>query len=283
MRVPDQTREPRRDKTRPAARPPWNGQKAIGIPGTAKPVPAGAGGRRCLRRAHRPRREAASGPPRRRALAECDPAGTEPARGLGRRDPSPATVPRFVRRLTGPPVPQTVAALCAGCLARLAGDTLDRDSRGCARSGTQEGVRLAEARCLAPGWLRRGNPGRARGATAVLADLQARRLALEALQRPYSIAARFTNPRQAAVSRLACHPFAPGLEVGDLGSQVHRWTRARRLLGGREAVTRRPTARGRAVFPAPGDCFHAVGTPRPAAPVAGWPTSNGRAATEHRR
>lgn len=58
---------------------------------------------------------------------------------------------------------------------------------------------------------------------------------------------------------------------------------ARRLLGGREAVTRRPPARGRAGFPAPGDRFHAVGTPRPAAPVAGWPPSNGRAATEHRR
>jgi hypothetical protein len=252
----------------------------------------------------------------------------EPIRQLFglRRYPSTATFTRFFRRFTAQHVTQTFEALFAWCLARLperpAGYTLDLDSSVFERYGAQEGVLkgynpkkrgrpshhplfavLAEARCIAHVWLRSGNTGSARGATAFLAELQALlpaqiRLtlvradsgffeeailgALETLQLPYIIAARFTNPLQAAVYRLTFQPFAPGLEVGELGYQAHRWTRARRLIVVREELARRPTARGRELFAAPGYRFHAVVTTCTAAPVDVWHTYNGRADTENR-
>jgi hypothetical protein len=107
-------------------------------------------------------------------------------------------------------------------------------------------------------------------------------LALEALELPDIIAARFTNPLQAAVYRLTFQPFAPGLEVGELVYQAHRWTRARRLIVIREELARRPTARGREFFSAPGYRFQAVVTTLTAAPVDVWRTYNGRADTENR-
>jgi len=252
----------------------------------------------------------------------------EPVRQLFglRRYPSTATFTRFFRRFTAQHVTQTFEALFAWCLARLperpAGYTLDLDSSVFERYGAQEGVLkgynpkkrgrpshhplfavLAEARCIAHVWLRSGNTGSARGATAFLAELQALlpaqiRLtlvradsgffeeailgALETLQLPYIIAARFTNPLQAPVYRLTFQPFAPGLEVGELVYQAHRWTRARRLIVVREELARRPTARGRELFYAPGYRFHAVVTTCTAAPVDVWHTYNGRADTENR-
>jgi len=252
----------------------------------------------------------------------------EPIRQLFglRRYPSTATFTRFFRRFTAKTVTQTFEALCAWCLARLperpAGYTLDLDSSVFERYGAQEGVLkgynpkkrgrpshhplfavLAEARCIAHVWLRSGNTGSARGATAFLAEVQALLpaalrltlvradsgffeeailLALEALELPYIIAARFTNPLQAAVYRLTFTPFAPGLEVAELAYQAHRWTRARRLIVVREELARRPTARGRELFAAPGYRFHAVVTTCPAAPVEVWYTYNGRADTENR-
>jgi len=252
----------------------------------------------------------------------------EPVRQLFglRRYPSTATFTRFFRRFTAQHVTQTFEALFAWCLARLperpAGYTLDLDSSVFERYGAQEGVLkgynpkkrgrpshhplfavLAEARCIAHVWLRSGNTGSARGATAFLTEVQALlpatlRLtlvradsgffeetilgALETLQLPYIIAARFTNPLQAPVYRLTFQPFAPGLEVGELVYQAHRWTRARRLIVVREELARRPTARGRELFYAPGYRFHAVVTTCTAAPVDVWHTYNGRADTENR-
>ena len=252
----------------------------------------------------------------------------EPIRQLFglRRYPSTATFTRFFRRFTAQHVTHTFEQLFAWCLARLperpTGYTLDLDSSVFERYGTQEGVLkgynpkkrgrpshhplfavLAEARCIAHVWLRSGNTGSARGATAFLTELRALLppqvrltllradsgffdeailLALEALELPYIIAARFTNPLQAAVYRLTFQPFAPGLEVGELVYQAHRWTRARRLIVIREELARRPTARGRELFSAPGYRFHAVVTTLAAAPVEVWHTYNGRADTENR-
>ncbi len=162
---------------------------------------------------------------------------------------------------------------------------------------------LAEARCIAHVWLRSGNTGAARGASAFLAEVRALLpdhvgvtlvradsgffdeaflLTLEAAVLPYIVAARFTNPLQAAVYRLAFRAFAPGLEVAELPYQALRWTKARRLIVVREDLRQRPSARGRELFQAPGYRFHAVVTTVPAAPEAVWRTYNGRADTENR-
>jgi Transposase DDE domain group 1 len=216
--------------------------------------------------------------------------------------------------------------LFAWCLARFperpAGYTLDLDSSVFERYGGQDGALkgynpkkrgrplhhplfavLAEARCIAHVWLRSGNTGSARGATAFLTELRALLpaqirltlvhadngffdevilLALEALRLPYIVAARFTNPLQAAVSQLTFTPFAPGLEVGELVYQALRWTRARRPIVMREELARRPTARGQELFHAPGYRFHAVVTTLTTAPEAVWHTYDGGADTENR-
>jgi hypothetical protein len=151
--------------------------------------------------------------------------------------------------------------------------------------------------------LRSGNTGSARGASAFLAEVQALLPAhltlrlvradsgffedaflrvLEAAQLPYAVAARFTNPLQAAVYRLVFRPFAPGLEVAELPYQGLRWQQARRLIVVREELTRRPAARGRELFDAPGYRFHAVVTTLAAPPEEVWRTYNGRADTENR-
>ena len=252
----------------------------------------------------------------------------EPIRQLFglRRFPSTATFTRFFRRFSAKTVTETFAPLFAGCLARLPqrreGYTLDLDSSVFERYGTQEGALkgynpkkrgrpshhplfavVAEARCIAHLWLRSGNTGAARGASAFLAEVQALLpghltlrlvradsgffdeaflLALEAARLPYIVAARFTNPLQAAVYRLTFRPFAPGLEVAELTYQALRWTQARRLIGVREELRRRPAARGRELFYAPGYRFHAVVTTLAASPEAIWRTYNGRADTENR-
>src|SRR5512139_1815484 len=230
----------------------------------------------------------------------------EPVRQLFglRRFPSTATFTRFFRRFTAKTSTETFAPLFASCLARLperrAGYTLDLDSSVFERYGTQEGALkgynpkkrgrpshhplfavLAEARCIAHVWLRSGNTGAARGASAFLAEVQALCPAhvgltlvradsgffdeaflgtLETARLPYIVAARFTNPLQAAAYRLSFRPFAPGLEVAELAYQALRWARARRLIVVREELARRPTARGRELFHAPGYRFHAVMT-----------------------
>ena len=252
----------------------------------------------------------------------------EPIRQLFglRRFPSTATFTRFFRRFSAKTVTATFAPLFAGCLARLPhrpeGYTLDLDSSVLERYGTQEGALkgynpkkrgrpshhplfavLAEARCIAHVWLRSGNTGAARGASAFLAEVQALLpphvvltllradsgffdeaflLTLEAATLPYIVAARFTNPLQAAVYRLAFRPFAPGLEVAELPYQALRWLKARRLIVVREELRRRPAARGRELFYAPGYRFHAVVTTLTASPEAVWRTYNGRADTENR-
>lgn len=252
----------------------------------------------------------------------------EPIRQLFglRRYPSTATFTRFFRRFTAKTVTETFEALCRWCLTRLparpTGYTLDLDSSVFERYGTQEGVLkgynpkrrgrpshhplfavLAEAHCVAHVWLRSGNTGSARGATAFLAELRALLpprlrltlvradsgffeeailLELERLRLPYIVAARFTNPLQAAVYRLQFTPFAAGLEVGELIYQAHRWTTARRLIVVREELRQRPTARGRELFYAPGYRFHAVVTTLADPPVDVWHTYNGRADTENR-
>jgi hypothetical protein len=243
-----------------------------------------------------------------------------------RRFPSTATFTRFFRRFTAKTVTETFVPLFAGCLARLpqraAGYTLDLDSNVFERYGTQEGALkgynpkkrgrpshhplfavLAEARCIAHVWLRSGNTGAVRGATAFLAEVRALLpdhlhvtlvradsgffdeaflLALEAARLPYIVAARFTNPLQAAAYRLAFRPFAPGLEVAELRYQALRWTAARRLIVVREELRRRPGARGRELFYAPGYRFHAVVTTLSLPAEAVWRTYNGRADTENR-
>jgi hypothetical protein len=252
----------------------------------------------------------------------------EPVRQLFglRRFPSTATFTRFFRRFSAKTVTETFTPLFAGCLARLphrpAGYTLDLDSSVFARYGTQEGALkgynpkkrgrpahhplfavLAEARCIAHVWLRSGNTASARGATAFLAEARALLpaqvtvtlvradsgfveeaflLALEAAQLPYIVAARFTNPLQAAVYRLAFRPFAPGLEVAELPYQALRWTTPRRFIVVREELARRPAARGRELFSAPGYRFHAVVTTLSAPPETVWRTYHGRADTENR-
>lgn len=252
----------------------------------------------------------------------------EPVRQLFglRRFPSTATFTRFFRRFTAKTVTTTFEPLFRWCLARLParpqGYTLDLDSSVFERYGEQEGARkgynpkkrgrpshhplfavLAEARCIAHVWLRSGNAGTARGATAFLAEVRALLaagirltlvradsgffeeailLALEAVALPYAIAARFTNPLQAAVYRVAFHPFAPGLEVGELWYKAHRWTQARRLIVVREELAVRAEARGRELFYAPGYRFHAVVTTLGLPPEDVWHTYNGRADTENR-
>ncbi len=252
----------------------------------------------------------------------------EPLRQLFglRRFPSTATFTRFFRRFSAKTVTETFAPLFAGCLARLpsrpGGYTLDLDSSVFERYGTQEGALkgynpkkrgrpshhplfavLAEARCIAHVWLRSGNTGAARGATAFLAEVRALLpghlaltlvradsgffdeaflVTLEAAALSYIVAARFTNPLQAAVYRLPFRPFAPGLEVAELPYQALRWTTARRVIVIREELARRPAARGRELFDAPGYRFHAVVTTLPAPPEAVWRTYNGRADTENR-
>jgi hypothetical protein len=57
---------------------------------------------------------------------------------------------------------------------------------------------------------------------------------------------------------------------------------AQRLIVVREKLTRRPTARGRELFHAPGYRFHAVATTLPAPPAEVCRTYNGRANTENR-
>jgi hypothetical protein len=252
----------------------------------------------------------------------------EPVRQLFglRRFPSTATFTRFFRRFTAKTVTETFTPLFAECLARLPhrreGYTLDLDSSVFERYGTQEGALkgynpkkrgrpshhplfavLAEARCIAHVWLRSGNTGAARGATAFLAEVRALLpahvgltlvradsgffdeaflLTLEAAALPYIVAARFTNPLQAAAYRLAFRPFAPGLEVAELPYQALCWRTARRLIVVREELARRPAARGRELFHAPGYRFHAVVTTLPLPPEAVWHTYNGRADTENR-
>lgn len=252
----------------------------------------------------------------------------EPVRRLFglRRYPSTATFTRFFRRFTAQSVTSTFEPLFRWCLDRLPvrpqGYTLDFDSSVFERYGAQEGALkgynpkkrgrpshhplfavLAEARCIAHVWLRSGNTGAARGAIAFLAEVrallatglrialvradsgffeEALLLALEAAELPYAIAARFTNPLQAAVYRLTFAPFAPGLEVGELAYRAHRWTRARRLIVVREELAVRSAARGRELFYAPGYRFHAVVTTLALPPEDVWHTYNGRADTENR-
>jgi hypothetical protein len=252
----------------------------------------------------------------------------EPVRQLFalRRYPSTATFTRFFRRFTAKSVTSTFEPLFQWCLARLPvrpqGYTLDLDSSVFERYGEQEGALkgynpkkrgrpshhplfavLAEARCIAHVWLRSGNTGAARGATAFLAELWALlgahiRLtlvradsgffaeeilaALEALRLPYIIAARFTNPLQAAAYRLAFRAFGPGLEAAELPYRALRWTQTRRLIVIREELAVHPDARGRELFACPGYRFHAVVTTLSAAPEDVWYTYNGRADTENR-
>jgi len=252
----------------------------------------------------------------------------EPVRQLFglRRFPSTATFTRFFRRFSAKTVTETFTPLFAACLARLphraAGYTLDLDSSVFERYGTQEGALkgynpkkrgrpshhplfavLAEARCIAHVWLRSGNTGAARGATAFLAETRALLpgplrltlvradsgffeeaflLALEAAALPYIVAARFTNPLQAAAYQVMFRPFGPGLEVGELRYQALRWTAARRLIVVREEVRQRPAARGRELFHAPGYRFHAVVTTLPTPPEDVWRRYNGRADSENR-
>src|SRR3974377_2130107 len=288
-------------------------------PGAAAPVP--------VRSPHAPPPAGGARGPRRfpqPAVLRAD----EPIRQLFglRRFPSTATFTRFFRRFSAKTVTETFAPLFAGCLARLPqrreGYTLDLDSSVFERYGTQEGALkgynpkkrgrpshhplfavVAEARCIAHLWLRSGNTGAARGASAFLAEVQALLpghlalalvradsgffdeaflLALEAARLPYIVAARFTNPLQAAVYRLTFRPFAPGLEVAELTYQALRWTQARRLIVVREELRRRPAARGRGCFCARGYRFHAVVTTLAASPEAIWRTYNGRADTENR-
>lgn len=243
-----------------------------------------------------------------------------------RRFPSTATFTRFFRRFTQKTVTTTFEALFTWCRERLPsrpeGYTLDLDSSVFERYGQQEGALkgynpkkrgrpshhplfavLAEARHIAHVWLRSGNAGAARGATAFLTEVlallgdqvrlalvradsgffeEAILLALEALQLPYAIAARFTNPLQAAVYRLSFRAFAPGLEVAEMLYKAHRWTRARRLIVIREELTRRSAARGRELFAWPGYRFHAVVTTLTIPPEEVWRIYNGRADTENR-
>jgi len=252
----------------------------------------------------------------------------EPVRQLFglRRFPSTATFTRFFRRFTQRTVTTTFEALFPWCRerlpARLAGYTLDLDSSVFERYGQPEGALkgynpkkrgrpahhplfavLAEARHIAHVWLRSGNAGAARGATAFLTEVlallgdhirialvradsgffeEAILLALEALALPYAIAARFTNPLQAAVYRLSFRAFAPGLEAAEMLYKAHRWTRARRLIVIREELARRPAARGRELFHAPGYRFHAVVTTLTLPSEEVWHTYNGRADTENR-
>jgi len=252
----------------------------------------------------------------------------EPVRQLFglRRFPSTATFTRFFRRFSAKTATETFGPLFASCLARLSerrdGYTLDLDSSVFERYGTQEGALkgynpkkrgrpshhpifavLAEARCIAHVWLRSGNTGAARGASAFLAEVQALLLdhlhislvradsgffeeafllTLEAAALPYIVAARFTNPLPAAAYRLTFRPFAPGLEVAELSYQALRWSTARRLIVVREELARRPTARGRELFHAPGYRFHAAVTTLAASPEEVWRTYNGRADTENR-
>jgi hypothetical protein len=146
-------------------------------------------------------------------------------------------------------------------------------------------------------WLRGGNTGSTHGATALLTEFRALLpphlrltliradsgffeeeivLALKVPQLPHIIVGRFKNQLQAAVYRLAFRPFAPGEEVGEPPYQSHRRTRARRLIVIREELARRPAARGRELFHAPGYRFHAVVPTLAGAPEVVWRTYNGR-------
>jgi len=84
------------------------------------------------------------------------------------------------------------------------------------------------------------------------------------------------------VYRLAFRPFAPGLEVGELSSQAHRWSRTQRLVVVREEPAVRSEARGRELFHAPGYRFRAVVTTLSLTPEDVWHPYGSRADTENR-
>jgi len=84
------------------------------------------------------------------------------------------------------------------------------------------------------------------------------------------------------VYRLAFRPFAPVLEVGELWSQAHRWSRTQRLVVVREEPAVRSEARGRELFHAPRYRFRAVVTTLSLTPEDVWHPYGSRADTENR-
>jgi len=203
------------------------------------------------------------------------------------------------------------------------GYVLDLDSTVFERYGAQEGslkghnprkhgrpshhpilAMLAEAKMVVHAWLRSGNAGSARGASAFLAETLARlgdgfRLYalradsgffiagfLDELERrglPYAIAVRMTPYlKRAVVGIREWKEIAPGLDAAELAFEAPSWRAPRRIVVVRETILERPDAKGRRLIEVPGYTFHGVVTTLALAPVATWHFYNHRADCENR-
>lgn len=203
------------------------------------------------------------------------------------------------------------------------GEVLDLDSTVFERYGGQEGslkghnprkhgrpshhpllAMLASAKVVAHAWLRSGNSGTARGATAFLAETLAQLPAhlklwavradsgfcekifldeLDSRGLPYAIAVRMNRLVQREIVGITdWRPFGVGLEAAAIPYQAYNWERPRRLVVVREEILRRPEARGRRLFDVPEYTFHGVITSLTDAPEDVWRFYNGRADSENR-
>jgi hypothetical protein len=203
------------------------------------------------------------------------------------------------------------------------GHVLDLDSTVFERYGSQDGslkghnprkhgrpshhpilAMLAEAKLVVHAWLRSGNAGTSRGASAFLAETLSRlgedvRLYalradsgffvagfLDDLERrglPYAIAVRMApHLKRAVVGIQQWTVIEPGLEAAEIQFEMPSWRAPRRIVVVREEIRERPDAKGRRLFEVPGYTFHGVVTTLALSPVEAWRFYNHRADCENR-
>ena len=203
------------------------------------------------------------------------------------------------------------------------GFSLDLDSTVFQRAGRQQGAAkgynprrpgrpshhpliavLAEVPLVLHGWLRSGNTGAARGATAFLAEALALFPAgwtlrcvradsgffeegllsfLEERSLPYLVVARLTTRLKRQASAIAhWQAVDEHYAVGEFTARLMGWSRERRFVVVRERVREGKEAVGRKLIDVPGYTFRIWVTNRTEGPLELWRDYNGRATIEQR-
>lgn len=244
--------------------------------------------------------------------------------GMGRM-PSAMTLTRYFGGFVQSQVARMTDVLWEFLAERLPvlTEVLDLDSSVFERYGEQEGslkghnprrhgrpshhplfAFLAESRLVLHAWLRSGNTGSERGATAFLAEVFAKlptqftlralradsgffvKEFLEELERralPYVIVARMTHPVKRAIRSIEkWERLDEGLAISETQYQAPTWPSARRLVVVRQELKARPDARGRRLIEVPGYAFHSFVTTYAGTPREVWDFYRGRADCENR-
>ena len=204
-----------------------------------------------------------------------------------------------------------------------AGFSLDLDSTVFCRAGRQEGAAkgyhprrkgrqshppllavLAEAPFVLHGWLRRGNPGAARGGVPFLQEAlallpegtwircvradrgffeEALLSFLETRKLPYVVVARLTTTLKRRCAGIKEWTVIDAhYAVGEFTAQLFGWSKARRLVVLREQVREGKDAVGRRLLDVPGYTFRVWVTSRSEGAMELWRDYNGRATVEQR-